>query len=139
MSKEVVAIVRLRIDPASSTPIYTQIIEQIRYLIATRALNKDDELPSVRALAKEHLINPNTVARAYLELERDGDIYKRRGMGTYVAEKDGRMELADKLQVVEGLIEKALAQGHELGLSPDQIRSVFEARIRDTRNGVSGG
>ena len=134
-----VAIVRLRIDPASSTPIYTQIIEQIRYLIATRALNKDDELPSVRALAKEHLINPNTVARAYLELERDGDIYKRRGMGTYVAEKDGRMELADKLQVVEGLIEKALAQGHELGLSPDQIRSVFEARIRDTRNGVSGG
>jgi GntR family transcriptional regulator len=139
LSKEVVAIVRLRIDPASSTPIYTQIIEQIRYLIATRALNKDDELPSVRALAKEHLINPNTVARAYLELERDGDIYKRRGMGTYVAEKDGRMELADKLQVVEGLIEKALAQGHELGLSPDQIRSVFEARIRDTRNGVSGG
>lgn len=134
-----IAILRLRIDPASSTPIYTQIIEQIRYQIATGALKKDDELPSVRALAKEHLINPNTVARAYLELERDGDIYKRRGMGTYVAEKEGRMELADKLQVIEGLIDKAVDEGRDLGLSADQIRSVFEERIRDIRTTVSGG
>ena len=134
-----ITILRLRINPAASTPIYTQIIEQVRYQIATGALNKDDELPSVRALAKEHLINPNTVARAYLELERDGDIYKRRGMGTYVAEKEGRMELAEKLHVVEDLIEKALEQGQELGLSADQIRSVFEERIRNIRNSVVGG
>ena len=111
-----IAILRLRIDPASSTPIYTQIIDQIRYQIATGSLKANDELQSVRALAKEHLISPNTVARAYLELERDGDIYKRRGMGTYVAEKEGRMELADKIHVVEELIEKALEHGQELGL-----------------------
>ncbi len=134
-----IVILRLRINPASSTPIYTQIIDQVRYQIATGALNRDDELPSVRSLAKEHLINPNTVARAYLELERDGEIYKRRGMGTYVAEKEGRMELANKLHVVEELIEKALEAGTELGLSADQIRSVFDERIRTIRNRGSEG
>lgn len=130
-----IAILRLRIDPASSTPIYTQIIDQIRYQIATGSLKANDELQSVRALAKEHLISPNTVARAYLELERDGDIYKRRGMGTYVAEKEGRMELADKIHVVEELIEKALEHGQELGLSTDQMRSVFEERLRNVSSG----
>ena len=64
---------------------YLQIVEQVRRAVAAGGLQADDEMPSVRALASEHLINPNTVARAYLELEREGLLTKRRGAGTYVA------------------------------------------------------
>jgi GntR family transcriptional regulator len=76
---------QLKLEPASPIPMYLQIVEQIRHGIATGSLRAGDELPSVRALALEHLINPNTVARAYLELEHAGLVAKRRGAGTYVA------------------------------------------------------
>ena len=66
----------LTLDPASGVPIYLQIIEQVKYQIATRVLRPHDELPSVRALAGQYLINPNTVARAYRGLEHGGLIYK---------------------------------------------------------------
>ena len=79
-------------------PIYLQIIEAIKYHVATGTLSPHDELPSVRSLAKEYLINPNTVARAYLELERDGMIYKKRGMGTFVAEKETSMSQQEKMK-----------------------------------------
>ena len=61
-------------------------------------LKPHDELPSVRALSGQYLINPNTVVRAYLELERDGVIYKKRGMGTYVAEKEVSMSQEEKIR-----------------------------------------
>ena len=116
----------LRIDTAGGIPIYLQIIEQVKYHIATGALKADDELPSVRAVAGEYLINPNTVARAYLELEREEMIYKKRGMGTYVAEKGVDMSMEDKLQIVGELLEKALVQGTQLGVDAESLRRVFE-------------
>ena len=88
----------LRLDTAGGVPIYLQLIEQIKYHIATGTLKADDELPSVRAVANAQLINPNTVARAYLELEREGVIYKRRGMGTYVAEKGVSMSTEERAE-----------------------------------------
>jgi len=110
---------------------YLQIIEQVKYQIATDVLVPNDELPSVRALAKQHLINPNTVARAYLELEREGVIYKRRGMGTYVAEQEVTMSLEEKVVIVKQLMDKALVQGVQLGLDEDQLRQVFENGVEN--------
>ncbi len=123
------AIVHLRIDTSSGVPIYLQLIEQVKYHIATGVLKADDELPSVRALAGEHLVNPNTVARAYLELEREGVIYKKRGLGTYVAEKGVDMSVKEKVKIVRELMEKALVQGSQLGLDAESLRRVFEESL----------
>ena len=107
-------------------PIYLQIIEAIKYHVATGTLSPHDELPSVRSLAKEYLINPNTVARAYLELERDGMIYKKRGMGTFVAEKETSMSQQEKMKIVRDLFSKAWIQASELGLSEGEMVQVFD-------------
>ncbi len=119
----------LRLDTAAGVPIYLQLIEQIKYHIATGTLKADDELPSVRTLASSQLINPNTVARAYLELEREGVIYKRRGMGTYVAEKGVSMSAEERLHIVRKLMEKALVEGTQLGLDAASLRRVFEETL----------
>ncbi len=119
----------LRLDTAGGMPIYLQLIEQIKYHIATGILKADDELPSVRALACAQLINPNTVARAYLELEREGVIYKRRGMGTYVAAKEVSMSNEERLNITRNLMEKALVEGTQLGLDAASLRRVFEETL----------
>ncbi len=123
----------MRIDPASGLPIYLQIIEQIKYHIVRGVLKAHDELPSVRALAGQYLINPNTVVRAYLELERDGVLYKKRGMGTYVAEKEVAMSQEEKFEIVRPLLDKALVQAAELGLSPAEMERVFQERLNQFR------
>ena len=127
----------MRIDTSSGVPIYQQIIEQVKYQIATKVLKPHDELPSVRALSGQYLINPNTVVRAYLELERDGVIYKKRGMGTYVAEKEVSMSQEEKFEIVRQLLDKALVQGTELGLSPAEMQQLFQKRLDQFGKGES--
>ena len=112
-------------------PIYQQIIDQVRYHIATGSLQQDEELPSVRVLATKHLINPNTVVRAYMELEREGIIYKRRGMGTYVSDLKIDIDEAEKTRIVRELMDKALVQAVELRLTKEQVDSVFRERLAE--------
>ena len=83
----------------------------------------------MRALSGQYLINPNTVGRAYLELERGGLIYKKRGMGTYVAEKTVTMSREERFEIVRRLLDKALVEAVELGLSPAEMREVFRERL----------
>ena len=108
---------------------YLQIVEQIRHRIAAGTLRADGELPSVRALASEHLINPNTVARAYLELEREGLLSKRRGAGTYVAPSATALGVRYRERVLRELLDKALATAAEFGISPGQVRDLVEERL----------
>ncbi|MDE2887001.1 MAG: GntR family transcriptional regulator [Gemmatimonadota bacterium] len=119
----------LRIDSANGVPIYVQMMEQIRYQMARGALKPNEELPSVRELAGQYLINPNTVARAYRELERDGLIYKKRGLGTFVAERDVTISREEKLEIVRELLDRALVQGVELELSPEEMEQVIRERL----------
>ncbi len=83
----------------------------------------------MRALAGQYLINPNTVARAYLELEHGGLIYKKRGTGTYVAERKVTMGRKERLEIVRKSLDKALVQAVELGLSPAEMRQLFRERL----------
>ncbi|HQN01219.1 MAG TPA: GntR family transcriptional regulator [Candidatus Hydrogenedentes bacterium] len=76
---------KLHINPKEGKPIYRQIMDQVKYLIASGRLSPGDELPTVRGLAQDLLINPNTVARAYRELEQAGILVTRQGAGTYVS------------------------------------------------------
>jgi len=111
------------IDPKSALPIYRQIIEQIRRSVAAGQLAPGDQLPSVRDLAAHLLVNPNTVARVYRDLERDGLLETRRGQGTYIAagatgliESERRRLIADQLEMVArdlrafGISEEAAVQ-----------------------------
>ena len=119
----------LKLESASPIPMYLQIVEQIRHRIAAGVVQADDELPSVRALASEHLINPNTVARAYLELEREGLLCKRRGAGTYISAYASELGEIHRIRVVRELLDKALMTAFEFGLTTKQLRTLIDERL----------
>ena len=121
----------IRLDPSLGTPIYIQIMNQIRYHLARGTLCPEDELPSVRALSAEHLINPNTVVRAYLELEREGLVYKKRGRGTYMSPKAGTMAEAERRRIVAERLSAAVREARDLGLSADEVREELERLLRE--------
>lgn len=116
----------ITIDASSGLPIYVQIVNQIKTGIAMGRLLPEDPLPSVRQLATELTVNPNTVARAYLDLEYEGVIYKRQGAGTFVSSQGVEMSKNARRKVLSDLIEKALVEGVNLGLSEGELREGFD-------------
>jgi GntR family transcriptional regulator len=91
---------RIRVDPTLPVPIWTQIEEGVRYLVASGALRPGDALPSVRDLAREQRINPNTVAKAYQRLAETGILETRRGEGTFVAQHPPAMPAAERARLL---------------------------------------
>ena len=116
----------INIDPASGLPIYLQIAQQIKTAVAMGRLQQEEPLPSVRQLAVELAVNPNTVARAYLDLEIEGVIYKRQGAGTFVSGQGVEMSKGERRRVLNELLERALVEGVNLGLSERELRDAFE-------------
>ena len=116
----------INIDPSSGLPIYLQIVQQIKTAVAMGRLQPEDPLPSVRQLAVGLAVNPNTVARAYLDLEIEGVIYKRQGAGTFVSSQGVEMSKGERRRVLNELLEKALVEGVNLGLSERELRDAFE-------------
>jgi GntR family transcriptional regulator len=91
---------RIRVDPTLPVPIWSQIEEAVRHLVASGALRPGDALPSVRDLAREQRINPNTVAKAYQRLAEAGILETRRGEGTFVAERPPSMPAAERARLL---------------------------------------
>jgi len=116
----------INIDPSSGLPIYLQIAQQIKTAVAMGRLQPEDSLPSVRQLAVNLAVNPNTVARAYLDLEIEGVIYKRQGAGTFVSGQGVEMSKNERRRALSELIEKALVEGVNLGLDERELREAFE-------------
>jgi GntR family transcriptional regulator len=118
-----------RPNPSSGVPIYLQLMEQVKHAIETGALKPGEQLPGIRPLAEELVVNPNTVAKAYRELEHAGVVELRQGAGAFVAAqartKHATTALRSGQQVVAAAIEKLRAQG----LSDDAIRRLFEAEL----------
>ena len=119
----------INIDPSSGLPIYLQIAQQIKTAVAMGRLQPEEPLPSVRQLAVELAVNPNTVARAYLDLEIEGVIYKRQGAGTFVSSQGVEMSKGERRRVLSELLEKALVEGVNLGLSERELRDAFEQML----------
>ncbi len=109
------------IDPKSTVPIYVQVMEQIRQRVAAGVLVPGDQLPSVRELASHLLINPNTVARIYRDLEREGLLEFRRGQGTFVSEQAEALAEADRVRMVEERLEDAAEQARAFGIPDDAL------------------
>jgi GntR family transcriptional regulator len=121
----------IHIDPSSGLPIYLQIAQQLKTAVAMGRLQPEDPLPSVRQLAVELAVNPNTVARAYLDLEIEGVIYKRQGAGTFVSGQGVEMSKGERRRVLNELLEKALVEGINLGLSERELREAFERLLEN--------
>lgn len=118
------------IAPSDATPIYRQIVEQVRRQVASGRLAAGDEVPSVRAVAAEHAINPMTVSKAYGLLEAEGLLERRRGLGMVVAaQKPARA--AERASLLEPALRAAARQAVQLGLTPDTALRQFDRCLRD--------
>src|SRR5918993_4952167 len=97
----------LKPNPSSGVPIYLQLIERVKHAIATGALRPGEQLPGIRPMAEELVINPNTVAKAYRELEHEGVIELRQGAGAFVSGTAGAKKLTDKLRAGQSIVATA--------------------------------
>lgn len=117
------------IDPSSGTPIYRQIVDQIRQAIASGVLKAGDKLPSVRELAVELAVNPNTIAKAYQELEREGAIETPRGKGSFIADRPSQRSEADRLRELSETVDRLAAEAYRLQIPAEQVLEMIRVRL----------
>ena len=122
---------RITITTGSGTPIYRQIIDQVRLGVATSALVAGQSMPSVRALAEEHLVNANTVVKAYAELVRDGILESHHGKGFFVAQKRQIFSRAERMRRLRQAVEAFVHEAVFLDFTPDEIRQVVNEKLAD--------
>ena len=119
-----------RINSSSGVPLYLQIVEQVKHAVETNAIRAGDQLPTIRRVAVDLVMNPNTVVRAYRELEHDGVIELKHGSGAYIRESAGNR--AQLIRKAHGIVETALERLAELDLKEEEIRRVFESELSQT-------
>ena len=128
-----------RPNPSSGVPIYLQLMEQVKHAIATGALRPGEQLPGIRPVAEDLVINPNTVAKAYRELEHEGVIELRQGAGAFVSENAPSRKDAEKLRAAQAALAATVAKLRARGVSDEDIRRLFEAELVNRRQPVSDG
>jgi GntR family transcriptional regulator len=116
------------IDTASRTPIYRQLAEQIRSAVARGRLQATSRLPSVRDLSRRLVINPNTVARVYTELEREGLLVTRHGLGVFVAPPGTGLTKKTRRDRLLVLLDGFFTEAVLLGFTADEVRELFQER-----------
>jgi GntR family transcriptional regulator len=121
------------IDPASRLPIYRQLAQQLREAIARGKLRPEERLPSVRDLSRRLVVNPNTVARVYTELEREGVLNTRPGLGVFVAELGSDLTAKARARKVEELADQLLTEAVHLGFSAEEVTTLVTDRVKRFR------
>jgi GntR family transcriptional regulator len=118
----------ITINVADGVPIYRQIVNQIRYLVASGLLQPGEELPAIRTLALQLEVTPNTVVKAYDELESAGVLRKRRGAGTFVSEGPSPLADRERTRIIEQRVDALLAEGYQLDFTAEQLLTMFRER-----------
>ena len=118
----------ITINLADGVPIYRQIVNQVKYLVASGLLQPGEELPPIRTLALQLKVTPNTIVKAYDELEISGVVHKRRGSGTFVSEGRQQLALRERRRIIEQRIDALLAEGYQLNFSADDILRMVRDR-----------
>lgn len=118
-----------RIDPTKSEPIYIQFMNGIKYFVATGMMAPGEALPSVREMAVKLRINPNTVARAYRALEREGVVVTIRGKGVYVSNAPRRSDRQRALLKLKEALDGILVEAFHKGITADEVQQLLEGRI----------
>jgi GntR family transcriptional regulator len=119
---------QLRISDNDGVPIYLQIVNQLKYLIASGRLEEGEQLPPVRKLAEELVVNPNTVARAYRELEAAGLIVSRRGAGVFVSSSGSPLAKREQMRILGERIDVLLAEARQMNVDVDAVIELVHQR-----------
>ncbi len=121
-----------RLDPKSGVPFYRQIIEQIKFGIARGVLAPSDQLPTVRQLAVDLSVNPNTVVRAYRELEIEGVLETHQGSGTFIGDRKPAMDPLERQRVLDQILTELLARAASYGFTLDDVVAGLSQRMEVT-------
>src|SRR6266436_1089431 len=122
---------RINITTGSGTPIYRQIVDQVRLAVATGTLAAGHAMPSVRSLAERLLLNANTVVKAYAELVRDGVLESQQGMGFFVAERRQIYSKAERLRRLRQAVDSFIHEAVFLDFSAEEIRNTVEEKLTE--------
>lgn len=123
------------LDVRSRKPIYEQLVDKIKGMIVTQVLKPDEKLPSVRMLSKELTVNPNTIQKAYRELERQGYVYSIPAKGSFVAPVES-MPSNEKLLSLEKNIVKLITEAIYLGLTKENLNDLYEEAKERIERGI---
>jgi GntR family transcriptional regulator len=128
----------LHVNTSSRLPIYQQLAQQIREAIARGELGPETALPSVRQLSRDLVVNPNTVARAYTELEREGLLVSHPGRGIFVAQPRHDLTRAARDRRLTEAIDRWLTEAVHLGFSAEEVLALVARRVRQFRWNAGG-
>ena len=118
----------ISINVREGVAIYRQIVNQVKYLVASGLLRPGEELPPIRTLALQLKVTPNTIVKAYDELETSGVVHKRRGSGTFVSDARPQLALRERRRIIEQRIDALLVEAHQLNFSADDIVRLVRER-----------
>lgn len=124
----------LQISSGNEAPIYQQIVNQVKYLVASGQMGPGDELTPIRALAAQIVVNPNTVARAYMELEREGVIVKRHGAGTFVADRPPSFSKRRQRTILIERVDSLLTESRQMGVALEDVVALVRERSARMRS-----
>ena len=119
---------QIRINTHDGVPIYLQVVNQIKYLVAAGRLSGGDELPAIRTLAETLIVNPNTIARAYRELEHAGIVEKRRTAGTFVTDQGSTLARKERMKILTERVDQLLAESEQMNVGLEEIVKLLGQR-----------
>ncbi len=128
---------QIHVSDTDGTPFYQQVVTQIKFLVASGRLEEGEQLPPVRKLAEQLLINPNTVARAYRELEAEGVVAPKRGAGVFVSDVGSPLSRKEKTRILGERINAMLTESQQLGFDLEAVVKLI--RQRGTQFESKGG
>jgi GntR family transcriptional regulator len=125
---------QIHITTTDGVPIYLQVVNQVKYLVAAGRLTAGEELPPIRTLAEKLVVNPNTIARAYRELEVSGIVEKRRTAGTYVTDQGSPLARRERTKILSDRIDQLLAEAGHMDVSLEDVIKLLEHRFSVIQN-----
>ena len=128
----------LRLDRHSGVPVYRQVQDQIRFLVASGVLAKGEELPSTRTLASELGLNPMTVSKAYAQLEREGVLERRPGLSLVVRARPAKEQESTRRNELRAELQSAVFAAEKLGFSVEEALEIYRALLEGHKNGRPG-
>ncbi len=125
---------QIHVTTSDGVPIYLQVVNQVKYLVAAGRLKAGEELPPIRTLAEKLVVNPNTIARAYRELEIAGIVEKRRTAGTYVSDQGSPLARRERTKILTDRIDQLLAEAGHMDVSLDEVTKLMQQRFSVIQN-----
>jgi GntR family transcriptional regulator len=119
---------QLHISTKDGVPIYVQIVNQVKYLVAAGRLAPGEEIPPIRTLAEQLVVNPNTVAKAYHELEREGVVTKRHGSGTYISDSGSPLARRERVKIITQRVDALLAEARHMDVPLKEVIDLVRDR-----------